>query len=91
MAFSKAVPPGEARAASWAARGERGIWQRRFWEHTIRDDADFRVHVDYIHDNPVRHGLVGHPGDWPYSSFRAAVARGRYPPDWIANDPEAMP
>ena len=55
-------------------RGERGIWQRRYWEHTIRDDRDFAAHMDYPHFNPVKHGLVGHPADWPYSSFRRCIA-----------------
>ncbi|WP_288006777.1 REP-associated tyrosine transposase [Acidiphilium sp.] len=55
---------------------EPGIWQRRFWEHTIRDDADYAAHVDYIHFNPVKHGLVAGVEDWPYSSFHRAVAMG---------------
>jgi len=53
---------------SKARKGEKGIWQRRFWEHSIRDAADYRAHVDYCHFNPVKHGLVEHPEDWPYSS-----------------------
>lgn len=57
-------------------RGERPVWQRRFWEHAIRDEADWRRHVDYIHYNPVKHGLVARPGDWPRSSFGRAVACG---------------
>jgi putative transposase len=64
------------------ARGEKAVWQRRFWEHVIRDEVDWRRHVDYVHYNPVRHGYVDHPADWPWSSFRHAVARGWYPPDW---------
>lgn len=64
------------------SRGERDIWQRRFWEHTIRDDDDFRTHLDYVHINPLKHGLVGRVGDWPYSSFHPYVARGVYAPDW---------
>jgi putative transposase len=55
---------------SKAARGEKGIWQRRFWEHAIRDKEDFRAHVEYCWWNPVKHGLVKAPEDWPYSSFR---------------------
>jgi putative transposase len=81
--FSAAVPHGEARSASRAAEGERGIWQRRFWEHTVRDDGDFARCVDYVHFNPVKHGLVSSAGGWPYSSFRQAVARGWYPADWV--------
>jgi putative transposase len=81
-AFSKAMPATEARSAVRQARGERGIWQRRFWEHIIRDDDDYANHVDYVHFNPVKHGLVAHVADWPYSSFHLAVAAGVYPADW---------
>ncbi|MCW8307577.1 transposase [Acidiphilium sp. PA] len=80
--FSVRLAKGESRSASRIAKGERGVWQRRFWEHTIRDEADFRRHVDYCHFNPVKHGLVGHAGNWPFSSFRRAVARGDYPAGW---------
>jgi len=80
--FSASIPRGEARSASRAAKGERGLWQRRFWEDTVRDAEDFARHVDYVHFNPVKHGLATSPGDWPYSSFRHAVARGAYPADW---------
>jgi len=52
---------------SKARKGEKGIWQRRFWEHSIRDDADYRAHVEYCHFNPVKHGLAARPEDWPYS------------------------
>ena len=61
------------------SRGERGIWQRRYWEHTIRDDRDFAAHMDDTHFNPVKHGLVEHPADWPHSSFRRCVDGGLYP------------
>ncbi|MCH8152146.1 MAG: transposase [Planctomycetes bacterium] len=60
----------------------RGVWQRRFWEHTILDEADFIHHVEYIHFNPVRHGLANCPHDWACSSFPRAVRLGRYPMDW---------
>ena len=60
----------------------RGLWQPRFWEHTIRDAADFKTHLDYIHLNPVRHGLARRPRDWPWSSFRRWVGKGEYEPDW---------
>ena len=63
-------------------RRETGIWQRRFWEHAIRDDADFEHHVDYIHFNPVKHGHVTRVCDWPYSSFHNYVKRGLLPADW---------
>jgi putative transposase len=61
---------------------ERGVWQRRFWEHTIRDEADFRRHVDYIHFNPVKHGLAGCPHAWPWSTFSRWVEAGVYKSDW---------
>ena len=86
MGFSKALPTGEAISDAMAQRGERGIWQRRYWEHTIRDDRDYAAHMDYTHFNPVKHGYVRHPGDWPYSSFRRCVALGLYPADWANGD-----
>jgi putative transposase len=67
---------------SMQARRETGFWQRRFWEHLIRDDADYARHMDYIHFNPVRHGLVLKTADWPHSSFARCVERGLYPADW---------
>ncbi|MBI4207610.1 MAG: transposase [Betaproteobacteria bacterium] len=63
-------------------KGEYNLWQRRFWEHTIRDLTDLERHVDYIHFNPVRHGLVARALDWPYSSFRRYVRMGLLPADW---------
>ena len=75
----------EARSSVMARRGERGVWQPRYWEHTIRDDRDYAVHVDYIHFNPVKHGFVEHPAEWPFSSFRRCVARGLYPADWLGS------
>jgi putative transposase len=65
------------------------LWQRRFWEHTIRDERDFSAHVDYIHYNPVKHGLVGRVRDWPYSSFHLYVRRGLLPPDWAGDTRDA--
>jgi putative transposase len=82
MAFSRKIPAGEHRSASRAGRRERGIWQRRFWEHTVRDDQDYAAHMDYTHFNPVKHGLVTRVADWPYSSFHQAVAKGLYPREW---------
>jgi putative transposase len=71
---------------------ERAIWQRRFWEHRILDDADFARLFDYVHFNPVKHGLVGDVRDWPHSTFHAAVQAGRYPIDWLGEgSPEAPP
>ncbi|MGM0659230.1 MAG: REP-associated tyrosine transposase [Pseudomonadota bacterium] len=71
-------------------RRERTLWQRRFWEHAIRDRNDWRRHMDYIHYNPVKHGLVTHPGDWPWSSLRRCIALGWYSPDWGAEEPERV-
>jgi putative transposase len=63
-------------------RHESGIWQRRYWDHRIRDEDDLRRHVDYIHFNPVKHGLVERAADWPHSSFHAFVRRGWLAPGW---------
>jgi len=65
--------------------GERGLWQRRFWEHQIRDEADFHRHIDYIHWNPVKHGWVQQVADWPHSSFHAYLERGIYQKHWCGN------
>jgi len=70
------------------ARGEYGLWQSRYWEHTIRDETDFNRCVDYIHFNPVKHGWVKRVRDWPYSTFHRFVGRGIYPPDWGGGDVE---
>jgi putative transposase len=67
--FSKSVPKGEALSGARRARGERGIWQRRYWEHLIRDERDYLHHIDYCWFNPVKHGLVANVEDWPFSSF----------------------
>jgi len=75
-------------AVKWGMRvarhrnGEMALWQRRFWEHTIRDDRDFERHVDYIHFNPIKHGLVARACDWPHSSFHRYVRRGILAQDW---------
>ena len=72
---------------SWrapTARGrkrESGIWQRRYWEHTIRDERDYAAHMDYVHFNRVKHGLAAHPGLWPHSTFGRCVRQGIYPAD----------
>ncbi len=63
-------------------KGEFDLWQRRFWEHTIRDEEDLRRHVEYIHFNPVKHGQVTKVRDWPYSTFHRYVQLGVYPLDW---------
>ena len=65
--------------------GKRPVWQHCYWEHLIRDEADFCAHVDYIHYNPVRHGYVSRPADWAWSSFGLYVRRGVVAPDWGAS------
>jgi putative transposase len=80
--FSRRVEKGERISKSRQKRGERGLWQRRFWEHLIRDETDYRQHIDYIHWNPVKHGWVTSVKDWPHSSFHSYVARGIYPENW---------
>lgn len=75
------------RRGSRVRERRRGVWQRRFSEHTIRDEEDLQRHVDYIHYNPVKHGLVDRPRDWPWSSFHRWVAAGHYSPDWGRNLP----
>ena len=87
--FAKALPKQERLSAVRKARNERGIWQRRYWEHTLRDERDFARHVDYIQFNPVKHGHVTRVQDWPYSSFHRMVRLGIYPPDWAGNATEA--
>ncbi len=68
------------------AKGEYNLWQRRYWEHTIRDDADFARHVDYIHFNPVKHGWVKQVQEWPHSTFHRFVKQGLCPPTWTGTD-----
>ena len=77
--FSRALPTSEPISPSRLQKGERGIWQRRYWEHTLRDEDDFARHSDYIHFNPVKHGLVARVKDWPHSSFHRMVRRRTAP------------
>lgn len=63
-------------------KGERAVWQRRFWEHHIRDEADYRAHMEYCWGNPVKHGLVTRAVEWPYSSIHRDIRAGRVPPEW---------
>ncbi|MDY6904845.1 MAG: transposase [Thermodesulfobacteriota bacterium] len=69
---------------------ELAVWQRRFWEHAIRDDDDFKNHVEYIHYNPVKHGWANTPGQWEYSSFHRYVRNGIYKHDWCAGHAPAL-
>jgi putative transposase len=87
-AFSRALPGAESVSKSRLAKGERGVWQRRYWEHTLRDEDDFVRHVDYIHFNPVKHGHVRRVKDWPHSSFHRMVRLGHYPQDWASDSGE---
>ena len=80
--FSRTLPVVEPVNPANLRRKERGIWQRRFWEHLIRDDHDYESHVDYIHYNPVKHGHAPSPQSWPFSSFKRFVERGIYPRNW---------
>ena len=68
-------------------RTDRSIWQPRYWEHTIRDEEDYRQHVEYIHYNPVKHGYVSRPSEWPYSSFMRFVKKGVHSEDWGSTEP----
>lgn len=82
--FTRHCPEPYKRARSVARRHkqEQAVWQRRFWEHQIRDEQDFSRHIDYIHYNPVNHGCVRTPREWPYSSFHRFVGQGLYSQDW---------
>jgi putative transposase len=71
-------------------KGETNLWQRRFWEHSIRDESDYKHHIDYLHYNPVKHGLVTKAVEWPWSSFHRYVEAGTYPVDWGGSSPARM-
>jgi len=86
LAFSRSLPATAGGLSARLREGERGVWQRGYWEHTIRDDRDYATHMDYIHFNPVKHGLTRDPSDWPFSSFRLCVAAGHYPAGWLGGD-----
>jgi putative transposase len=81
--FSRTLPRGEPVSPSRMRKGERGIWQRRYWEHTLKDEQDLGRHIDYIHFNPVKHSHVARVQDWPYSSFHRMVRLGVYPASWV--------
>jgi putative transposase len=71
-------------------RLENPVWQRRFWEHMIRDQEDFNRHCDYIHYNPVKHGLVENPGEWLFSTFHRFLKQGHYPKNWGSSEPTSI-
>lgn len=80
--FSMSLSSGDRTSNSRQLKRERTIWQRRYWEHLLRNEEDWRRHMDYIHYNPVKHGLVEQVQDWPYSSFSHCVAKGWYEANW---------
>jgi putative transposase len=80
--FARSIPNDEPRSQVQQARGERSIWQRRFWEHLIKDEADYARHIEYCYINPVKHALVRRVRDWPHSSFHRDVRAGIFPEDW---------
>jgi putative transposase len=84
--YSKACDTSEERSAVQIRRRERAIWQRRYWEHLIRDEADFANHVDYCYWNPIKHRLVERVGDWPYSTYHRDVRCGRYERDCMPGE-----
>jgi putative transposase len=84
--FSKSLPKTERLSKTKVKRNERGIWQHRFWEHTIHDDRDYQAHMDYLHFNPVKHGFVGSVQEWEYSTFHHLVKKGVYPKNWASED-----
>jgi putative transposase len=84
-AYLKSLGRGENQNESHQKRGEAVLWQRRFWEHTIRDMDDYQRHVEYIHYNPVKHGMVENVSDWQWSSFHRYVKMGLYEMGWGDN------
>ena len=80
--FSRRLDTSERIRSSRESKRERGIWQRRYWEHLIRDESDLARHVDYIHYNPVKHGWVTRPVDWPHSTLHGYIERGMATTDW---------
>jgi len=86
--FSRHISKTERRNSSRIDKGERGVWQRRYWEHLIRDERDYARHVDYIHFNPVKHGYVQRAADWTYSSIHRYFAAGTLTRDWGAGEVE---
>ena len=89
--FSRRLPKSERMSKSRQSRGELGVWQRRFWEYLIRDDRDYATHMDYVHINPLKHGLVESVAEWPYSTFHRLVKRGVYLDDWAGNADVNLP
>ena len=84
--FVRSLPATERRSCVRVTRGERAIWQRRFWEHANRGDVDYARHMDYVHFNPVKHGYVTFVRNWPFSTFHRLAQAGLYSSDWAAGD-----
>jgi putative transposase len=84
--FSRTIPNTEWRSDARKERAERGIWQRRYWEHLIRDERDYAAHMDYVHINPLKHGLVNRVIEWPYSTFHRLVEQGIYSSNWAGGE-----
>src|SRR5699024_2778301 len=80
--FTRSIPKGEYIPENRAERGERGIWQRRFYERLIRNEEDYFAHIRYIHYNPTKHGLVKRPVDWQYSTIHQYIENGVYDKSW---------
>lgn len=87
-AFSRRMCRVGPRTASKTSKGEVGLWQRRFWDHHIRSDADYQGHLAYCWGNPVKHGLVKTAQDWPFSSIHRDIRHGRVSPDWSGKAPD---
>jgi putative transposase len=88
--FSRNFSANTQRSMSKIKHREKGIWQRRYWEHQIRDDLDLQRHVDYIHFNPVKHGLVSQVKDWPHSTFHKYVEQGLLNDNWGGYDDKGV-
>jgi putative transposase len=92
-AFSRHYHEGRRRrpvSESRHARRSAGLWQVRFWEHAVKNEGDFHRHLDYIHYNPVKHGLAKSPLEWPWSTFKRFVRDGMYEPGWGSQEPESI-
>lgn len=84
--YQAEVGPGELRNASRQKKHEAAIWQRRYWEHMLKDERDLETHLDYVHYNPIKHGYVTRAAEWPYSSFLRYVREGIYESDWMGGE-----
>ena len=88
--FTKSVGIIGGRSASKITKGEAGLWQRRFWDHHIRDEQDYQNHIRYCWGNPVKHGFVARAADWPYSSIHRDIRLGRVEPEWSGLAPDGQ-